>query len=143
MDPNVALEQIRAYAAAMEQPATARNPYDLIHNAVLLREAVADLDEWLSKGGFLPDAWTHAPDPPEPEPPTTEPKPRASELQPGTRIFNSDDHLAAHHLARRISPPEGTGSPGWVVAHVNRSERWESLLYDHEWDNDPKWSVSR
>lgn len=42
MDPNAVLAEIRAYVKDDESP---------------LAEAVIALDEWMSRGGFLPDAW--------------------------------------------------------------------------------------
>jgi hypothetical protein len=59
MDPNEALERIRSYADSIrdgldndlltvtELTASIRELLDYFHG----------LDEWLCKGGFLPDAW--------------------------------------------------------------------------------------
>lgn len=46
MDPNKALENLREALKSGEHEESA--------------EAAAALDEWLSKGGFLPDAWRGA-----------------------------------------------------------------------------------
>lgn len=52
MDPNKTLELIRGLASSI-----------LIHDSFSesmasdLAEAVDDLDKWLSKGGFKPEAW--------------------------------------------------------------------------------------
>jgi hypothetical protein len=53
MDPNTALRDLREAIAEYDNDMnkTAAGPADR------LREAAGTLDEWLSKGGFLPDAW--------------------------------------------------------------------------------------
>ena len=43
MDPNAALNTIRALMDSTDD--------------VELREAIEDLDNWLSRGGFLPEDW--------------------------------------------------------------------------------------
>jgi hypothetical protein len=48
MDPNATLAQIRELIAAGTK-------VDLEQAA----ELMTALDEWLSRGGFLPDAWQH------------------------------------------------------------------------------------
>ena len=59
MDPNAALAKIRTIlieGRSDESGDPASSPLSPARTEELL-EAVADLDEWLSKGGFLPDAW--------------------------------------------------------------------------------------
>lgn len=56
MDPNACLARLREALAEGDSEGA--------------REAFASLSEWLSRGGFLPDAWT-----PAPPPPTALPKP--------------------------------------------------------------------
>lgn len=55
MDPNETLKQLRDAIKAVTNPDSedrlgVRRTYDLIY-------AFEALDEWLSKGGFLPDDW--------------------------------------------------------------------------------------
>jgi hypothetical protein len=52
MDPNATLDRIRDLQG---QAQASQRPLLLLME---LSEAVQDLDEWLSKGGFLPDTWT-------------------------------------------------------------------------------------
>lgn len=52
MDPNAALAEIRELTAAFEHDGATDE-----HDAVRLAELVSGLDEWLTRGGFLPDAW--------------------------------------------------------------------------------------
>lgn len=56
MDPNATLARIRELTASLldsdADPGTAASIGDQ------LAEHVQALDEWLSKGGFLPRAWT-------------------------------------------------------------------------------------
>lgn len=64
MDPNAALAEMRA---ALRQLEDARQllgkeaDLDALWKAIIasdrLAESVESLDDWLSKGGFLPDAW--------------------------------------------------------------------------------------
>ena len=54
MDPTAALNQIRALIKQIEEAET------LAHKNLLREEALdtfETLDQWLSFGGFLPDAW--------------------------------------------------------------------------------------
>lgn len=54
MDPNAALERIRTiHRALMDDPSGNLRLVDE------LLELLAALDEWLSKGGFLPSDWTN------------------------------------------------------------------------------------
>lgn len=64
MDPNAALVELRA---ALRQLEDARQllgkeaDLDALWKTIIasdrLAESIESLDEWLSKGGFLPDAW--------------------------------------------------------------------------------------
>lgn len=49
MDPNTALDRIRTAVAAFN----ADDEFDVIE----VMEAVESLDEWLCRGGFMPDPW--------------------------------------------------------------------------------------
>ncbi|OMC55387.1 hypothetical protein A5747_13420 [Mycobacterium sp. IS-836] len=51
MDPNATLEMIR------EQLKAFYAERDAEFDAIALADMVAALDDWLSRGGFLPDAW--------------------------------------------------------------------------------------
>lgn len=53
MDPNAALAEIRAEIADIE---SAGNDIEY-RGAHKLADLVQSLDEWIAKGGFLPDAW--------------------------------------------------------------------------------------
>lgn len=57
MDPDVALADIRADVAAILTPNNPLDVWDQIDIADKLAERVSALDEFLSKGGFLPKAW--------------------------------------------------------------------------------------
>ena len=52
MDPNATLQQIRSLVTIYFNGGKWPEP-----DATDLAQAIRDLDEWLSKGGFLPDAW--------------------------------------------------------------------------------------
>ena len=52
MDPNATLEHIRDLAGVLRM--YNGNPASKADELV---DAINDLDEWLSKGGFLPDDW--------------------------------------------------------------------------------------
>jgi hypothetical protein len=52
MDPDTALNQIRGIIAKADRDGLA--PADMI----ALMDLIEGLDNWLSKGGFLPDEWT-------------------------------------------------------------------------------------
>jgi len=56
MDPNAALDEIRASYRAFDLVFTDEGRVDIAGRLV---DLVQGLDEWLSKGGFLPSAWTH------------------------------------------------------------------------------------
>lgn len=54
MDPNRILEGIRGLYAELDRNPPIEDWIDVAHEFAYL---VNDLDEWLSKGGFPPDAW--------------------------------------------------------------------------------------
>ena len=62
MDPNEALRLIRAYIKQMrveDRPVGNTNArLEFVQHARDLAETVEGLDEWLSKDGFLPTAWS-------------------------------------------------------------------------------------
>lgn len=51
MDPNETLRMLRRWAAGMADPAWTSEED--------AQNAFTDLDEWLSKGGFLPAEWAN------------------------------------------------------------------------------------
>lgn len=55
MDPNANLEEIRRLVA--EFNSTTKTESDPLRNHERLVDLIEALDGWLSKGGFLPDAW--------------------------------------------------------------------------------------
>lgn len=58
MDPNAYLEEIRQLVNQQRDADVAEN--SLCASSVdRLAELVHALDEWIAKGGFLPDAWKH------------------------------------------------------------------------------------
>jgi hypothetical protein len=54
MDPNANLEEMREIAKTI----LSGEEYDTGYDAVRLAELVEALDEWITKGGFLPKAWS-------------------------------------------------------------------------------------
>jgi hypothetical protein len=54
MDPNAALTQIREIVASWHTDESG----DAIETGSTLVELIQGLDEWLSKGGFTPEAWS-------------------------------------------------------------------------------------
>lgn len=56
MDPNRALADIRRLVARLDAGFNGPEPFDPA-DAHELAELVDGLDQWLSRGGFLPDAW--------------------------------------------------------------------------------------
>jgi len=56
MDPDKALKTIRHITAKIRLRSARMNDVDR------LEEAVTALDEWISKGGFLPEAWRKSPE---------------------------------------------------------------------------------
>ena len=59
MDPNTNLQQQRRLAAEILRLRDARKPdeFRICNLADELSELVQALDGWISRGGFLPDAW--------------------------------------------------------------------------------------
>jgi hypothetical protein len=55
MDPQATLDLIRELVKEIS-----KNEDDQTDEAVELAEAVDDLDNWLMKGGFLPEDWENA-----------------------------------------------------------------------------------
>ena len=63
MDPDVALTELRNLVG---QYRTISGTGDLVGEAIIadqLAETFDNLDTWITGGGFLPAAWTHAPAP--------------------------------------------------------------------------------
>lgn len=58
MDPNETLEQLRR--ALWKWGNTPENAPDERQHVCAIVDLIGDLDGWLSKGGFLPDAWKTA-----------------------------------------------------------------------------------
>jgi hypothetical protein len=58
MDPNAALEEMRSIAQALVEADELDS--DALTDALRLSELVQSLDEWLSKGNFLPSRWKTA-----------------------------------------------------------------------------------
>lgn len=56
MDPNATLEEIRQIIQRADNECAAGNDLQLA-DAHRLLDCVQALDEWISKGGFLPKAW--------------------------------------------------------------------------------------
>jgi hypothetical protein len=57
MDPNETLAQLRTALDALRTTGDDENVGDAVAAAFDAAEAAANLDEWLSRGGFLPTAW--------------------------------------------------------------------------------------
>lgn len=58
MDPNATLEDIRTDIAVYMNPSSPQSAQGLVAEAII--EHMQALDEWLSKGGFLPKVWQGA-----------------------------------------------------------------------------------
>lgn len=56
MDPNATLMELRALAQAHMDEGPEETGLD-VADAVRMAELVQALDEWITRGGFLPDAW--------------------------------------------------------------------------------------
>lgn len=54
MDPNTTLAIIRENVQVLDS-----HDYHIGHPVADLLDAVENLDVWLSRGGFLPTAWSH------------------------------------------------------------------------------------
>lgn len=59
-NPNETLRRIREAVAYLALPPLETDRQGVKESYDVLREDIAALDEWLSKGGFLPDAWAKA-----------------------------------------------------------------------------------
>ncbi len=60
MDPNATLSQLRRVVARIhDNDATPRDPETaaMLQDADLLATLFDSLDEWISRGGFLPEGW--------------------------------------------------------------------------------------
>jgi hypothetical protein len=60
MDPNATLAAIRELVKQIDNTDRGSANIDLVDLALDLIELVDGLDQWLSKGGFLPSAWHFA-----------------------------------------------------------------------------------
>lgn len=58
MDPNATLESLRLALHDYQEGANIGHDPDMLQAAERLAEHVADLDDWLSRGGLLPKEWT-------------------------------------------------------------------------------------
>lgn len=64
MDPNEALKNMRAKIERLRELQgrfETTSPSDIEEAANDLADAAEAIDGWISKGGFLPLAWSHAP----------------------------------------------------------------------------------
>jgi hypothetical protein len=59
MDPNAALEAMRQAIKALRAAAEGDSNDAEIQAGHDVADYAEGLDEWLCKGGFLPDPWTH------------------------------------------------------------------------------------
>lgn len=57
MDPNEALKNARKAIAAMNAADERENQAAYVFAAMQLAEAFEALDNWMSRGGFAPQAW--------------------------------------------------------------------------------------
>lgn len=57
MDPNEALKELRRILALYDNDQPPRKVEDALWDFQAMKESLAALDQWLSKGGFLPDEW--------------------------------------------------------------------------------------
>ncbi len=57
MDPDVALWEMRAIAAACLRPGADADQAGQADRAAALSELLASLDDWLCRGGYLPGPW--------------------------------------------------------------------------------------
>jgi hypothetical protein len=60
MDPNATLAAIRELVKQIDNTDRGSANIDLVDLALDLIELIDGLDQWLSKGGFLPSAWHFA-----------------------------------------------------------------------------------
>ena len=61
MDPNAALKLLRELRYSIVQNLDSESPDEdeLMEKASEMADAFEGLDQWLTKGGFLPHEWTH------------------------------------------------------------------------------------
>jgi hypothetical protein len=96
MDPNKALERMRKVAGWAETAPTALSTHPLTVEALQeLAELFRGLDEWLTRGGFPPEAWREGPDA------CGEESPASSEDE-GDWLYDSA-HLSAAEQAARLA----------------------------------------
>lgn len=82
MDPNEALRQIRTRVAALlNGGGRTQDEWDVMSSE--LAELVDGLDQWLTRGGFPPEAWREGPDAPEERVPLGPPNPAGIEIPEG------------------------------------------------------------
>lgn len=60
MDPNTALANMREAIRRLDDPSNTSTIGEYAEAARDLRDEAGALDEWLSRGGFLPTDWTRA-----------------------------------------------------------------------------------
>lgn len=113
MDPNTALQNLREDIARFEEQ-VAIEPQSLGEQII---DQFKDLDEWLSKGGFLPEAWrAFSPEEASPEPP----------IPPGSLCWygrdaegNSDGTVEHRILCDQFAPGTITDvRTGRVIGHT-------------------------
>lgn len=87
MDPTEALKRIRGYLhsvdAIVNGPDEDTSVSVMVDTLEALRDQVRDLDEWLTKGGFLPDQWR-----------TEEARKTERHIREALAVANSHDELA-------------------------------------------------
>ena len=57
MDPNATLKELLEVVERIEKEFFTEGEAICVNDLGTLIEGVVNLDEWLSKGGFLPDRW--------------------------------------------------------------------------------------
>lgn len=57
MDPNANLEEQRALAGRLLRHDDDRTDFERLEDAERLALLVIELNEWLERGGFMPDRW--------------------------------------------------------------------------------------
>ena len=127
MDPNANLKQQLQRALKILRDADSGRPDE--NDGLLLAELVQALDEWIRRGGFLPDAWKL---PELPRPPTTEFDPsRSLEFCPadcGAPIYEGhilyDSRIRAWHV----------GCAARALAEITRRDETRGDDYHYRWD---------
>jgi len=87
MDPNAALTEMRQQVAYYHGNEHAPRDFD----PLVLVDAVASLDEWLSKGGALPSAWAGVTPPGTPTERDAATQVRAFMVERGVTVLHLDD----------------------------------------------------